>query len=1312
MDPLSRLREESKQQLLGGANTGSSPLAPMNQNQDELGYLEGFAKNAMWSVGPSMVGVAPTENLTRWQIENPGSDFVSSMLGFAVPYAGWARATSGTNALARGVQNAMNRAAPLANMGTNPVSTAAVREIVRFAPLEAARVASAPVLGPMFEENFGGEYRGAWDVAKSATTDLVLGGAIGGIFGGLSAYGRKLQKKRGLRPGADLNAPLQIQLRQMNDAVKNGQVTAESLEIVNAAKNRVKRNIVEESAADNKYFGNAEVNKELGQLFTPKAKTRYRVGKINSKALFRSDRIASVLEEFPEDWEAYAKFPRIIQSRRTGNAEKNLKNDKATLELLNKLPNGGGGTRWQWVDSESTFVVSKKLTDTDWLVFKTDKPDMFLPEEAAWKGAMEKHSQATFGSEVGELPTNTGSDIWDYGQKLQQDLPFVDWRGLDSKKSAFTETTKEFMTKMGLKPYEGTGEAMRRAGLFVRRYMAPAQLQTTDNPVANKIRIVAKEMLERGEQLAQRSTLGAPKRTAGNQREQAFLGPKWDDNGSIAARAREIGKNSEEWDGLIKTIQSGQGWRHGIKQYGLTERGVQLLRKIEAEDLRLSKSIQAAERASGKPLDKIFKPRENHFMLSRTWKGSWRVPVYNSRGNLVYIAGGNTKREAEKIADTMVAEKEGWRRSLAMNSTEMQDIELLKKLQEKDVDFKEAMRMQQRMTTPKPGTPGTFKARQDVEGYQTEYSVDDFIRSMISHARRYRRYEAEVAIESIFKKDFQSLQWDDPEAYKTLMQRMEKMYGREGEISKAINEAFDVPLSGLLGKNSASRIVGAANKTLYRYALGFMNTGYAIATMATFIQTAFPMMQLINTLALNAPQRLAKYTTYQPVFSEKGARMLGAIDSFKIAKEAWRVLGDPDDALWKNLNRAAEEGVTDPRFIDEWVGQTAVNKQRFKGLLNGEEGFSKWIAAAADTMPAVMERGARGHSFAMGHQFYKDVMGVTDPELLYRLAKDFTEKTQYMYSAGDRAQIFNGPLGGMFGLFKNWMSHYMGWMLAYTGEAIAYNNWKPLLWMMAGTSAVGGVGALPFIGTADDLSKAFNDEGMLISLYEMQGGVDPEGINWADTIYYGLPSLFGASIQGTVSAPLADPGADIVRMMSFAHLQQAQKMVAAWGPVTDAMEAEGRYFLADQEARRALLNALAPKTFVRQAQAWESDTLRSMNTGNALVTGMSPIQRIMWGMSLNPKEVEAQFEISRELWRNQEKRKERVGYYGQQLANMYQANELGGVKRLMFRATVEGIPLDSIQRSAQARMKRQQTGIIEAQFDAAVQVRMRELGIL
>lgn len=1280
------------------------------------GYLDNFARSALWEMGPGLVGVQPPLNLERWQAENPGSAFASGMLGLAVPYLGWAKATTGTGRIATHVNRWMNKAAPLSNMGSMPIRTAAAREIIRFAPLEAARVATAPILGPAFEREFGGEYRGAWDVAQSAASDLVLGGAVGGIFGGLSAYGRKLQKKRGIRTGADLNAPLQVQLRQMRQAWDEGKVNLEQQELYQGGINRLKRAVVEESAPQGQYFATPELNARLSDMFTPKAKTKFRVGKLSSANLYQRDRILDALEGMPEDWEAYAKFPRIVQARKTGNVAKNEKNLKAVNELVGRLRNGEGSTRWDWLEEENTFVIAKRLTDTDWITFKSDKPDLFLPENAGWKRVMEEGSVATFGKQIGELPTNTGSEIWDYGMKLQEEIPFVDWRGLDSKKGAFGETVREFAAKTGFKPYEGTSEGMRRAGLFVRRYLAPAQLQTTDNPLANKIRIVAKEMLEHGEQKAQRSMLGTPTKRAGSQMKSSFFGPEWADNGSVAARARALYKSPEEWDGFIKTIQSGRGWRYGVNQYGLTERAVQLLRQIEIEDKALADSIIAAQRAAGVAENKIFKPKEHHFMLSRTWKGNNRVLIYNDKGNLVYIAGGNTKSEAEGIAESIIAQQaekgKKWRATQVHNTSETQDMELLKKLVYEDADFRTAMKMQQQMIRTKAGQPGTFKQRQDVAGFQTEFDENDFIRAMIQHARRYRKFEAETSIRAMFKKDFQRLQFDDPEAYTTLLQRLEKMFGQEGQVTQAINQAFDTVLAPVLGKNSASRIVGTANKLLYRYALGFANIGYAVATLGTFVQTAFPMMQLVNTLALNAPERLAKYTTYQPVFSEKGARMLGTIDSLKIAKGAWSALGNPDEALRRNLQRAAEEGVTDPRFIDEWVGQTAVNKQRFKGILEGKEPFSRFIEAVADTLPAITERHARGHTFAMGHLFYKDIMGVRDPEVLFRLAKDFTEKTQYMYSAGDRAQIFNGPLGGMFGLFKNWMSHYMGWMFAYMGEAAQYGNWKPLLWMMAGTTSIGGIGALPFIGTADDIQASFNNDTMLMQLYKMQGGADPDGINLADAIYYGLPSLLGVSIQGTVSAPLADPGADIIRMMSFAHLQQAQKIGNAFGPVVDSMEANGQYFLSDPEARRALLNALAPKTIIRMAQAFEGPDLRSMNTGNTMVTGLSPIQRALWAGSLNPKEVEAQFQIGRELWNDQNKMRERVGYYGQQLANMYEARDLQEVRRLMIRAMAEGIPMDSIQRSAEARRARSQKGLIEAQFDEAVVRRMEMLGIL
>ena len=1298
---------------------GSGGFTPLGGSSDSLGrWLGNAVTNAFWQMGPGLVGVKEPFELSRWQAENPTSSMVSSMLGLAVPYLGWARATSGVGALGRTVGGLMERVAPISGMASMPVRTAAAREIIRFAPFEAGRVALAPALGPAFEDTFGGDYQGVGDVARGAGTDLVLGGALGGIFGGLSAYGRKVIKRRGIRPGANLNSPLQQQLREINQVIARGAVDPEKMAVVEGAKNRIKNLIVEESAPEGRYFEDEELNNSLGQLFTPKAKTKFRVGKLTSKNLYRSRAILDTLESFPEDWQQFVKFPRIVQSRLTGDRVKNAKNEKAVKGMLSRLRNGNESVRWEYVKSENTFVVGKKLTDTDWIVFKTDSPGVFLPEEEAWKEAMEKTSAATFGKQLGELPQDTGSELWDYAQQLQKEIPFVDWRGLKTTKGAVAETAKELLAKSGFKPYEGTGEALRRAGLFVRRYMAPAQLQTTDNPIANRIRIVSKEVFERGDQLVQRAILGTPKKTPGSQRKSAFFGPRWENNGSIAARAREIAKSPEEWDGLIKTIQSERGWRYGVKQYGLTERGVQLLRLIEREDKRLSDSIIAAQRASGIPEEQLFRPKENHFMLSRTWKGSWRVPVYNTKGNLVYISGGNTKSEAEAIAEEVIrqakARGDTLRAGTSISTSEAQDIEMLSKLVTEDVDFAKAMRIQQELVRPttKAGKPGTFKQRSGVEGYQIEFDSEDFIRSLINHARRYRRYEAEITTKAMFKKDLERLQWDDPEAYITIMERLDKLYGNDGKISKAINNAFDTVLSGVLGKNSASRIVGQANKLLYRYALGFGNIGYAVATMGTFIQTAFPMMHLINTLALNAPERLAKYTTYHPVFSAKGARMLGVVDSLKIAKEAWSALGNPDSVLWKNLQRSAEEGVTDPRFIDEWVGQTAINKQRFKSIFESKEPFSRFLELIADTLPATMERGSRAHTFAMGHLFYRDIMGVTDPEVLFRLSKDFTEKTQYMYSAADRPQIFNGPLGSMFGLFKNWMAHYTGWMLAYAGEAVNHGNWKPFLWMMAGTGSVGGLGALPFIGLAEDVSKAFSGDGILMNLYEMQGSADTEGVNWADALYYGLPSLLGVSIQGTVSAPLADPGADIVRMFSFGMWDQGQKLARAIGPTIDAMEAEGLYFLRDQEARRALLNAFAPKTLVRIAQAWEGPNLRSMNTGNMQIKGLSPVERILWASSVNPTRIERHFEISRELWNDQNKMRERVGYYGQQLANMYEERNLHEVRRLMVRATAEGIPLDAIQRSAQSRMKRTNQGLIEAQFDEAVVRRMQLLGIL
>src|SRR6056297_2633618 len=110
-------------------------------------WLESFARSALWEMGPGMVGVAPPFQLEQWQMDNPGSSFVSSMLGLAVPYAGWAKATTGAGRLATAISKPMERFAPLSNKANAPFKTGFAREAIRFAPLEAARVATAPVLG-------------------------------------------------------------------------------------------------------------------------------------------------------------------------------------------------------------------------------------------------------------------------------------------------------------------------------------------------------------------------------------------------------------------------------------------------------------------------------------------------------------------------------------------------------------------------------------------------------------------------------------------------------------------------------------------------------------------------------------------------------------------------------------------------------------------------------------------------------------------------------------------------------------------------------------------------------------------------------------------------------------------------------------------------------------------------------------------------------------------------------------------------------------------------------------------------------------
>ena len=534
-------------------------------------------------------------------------------------------------------------------------------------------------------------------------------------------------------------------------------------------------------------------------------------------------------------------------------------------------------------------------------------------------------------------------------------------------------------------------------------------------------------------------------------------------------------------------------------------------------------------------------------MLSRTWEGNYRTPVY--KGNkLIYIAGGTNPKQSAKLASE-VAEGQGWRLGETMHTNAMQDLDLLKRLAETDFDYLRAMRMQRNLNDkPSSSTPGTFDKRQGVEGYRQQFNADELTASLVGHASRYRRYEAEQGYKALFSSDFERLVKSDSDIAGRLKSRLNAMFGIRGEFDIALNKVIDKsPIGAVLGADSASRIVQSLSKYTYQTALGFVNFGYATATLATFMQTSIPMMKYINTLAMQAPERLGKYVSYQPVFSADGmgATMMGSIDAMKIAKGAMSEMGRPDELLMRNLYRGAAEGKTDPGFLAEYVGQSSAGFGRFKDIWNGKNPISGTLNEVGSFIPGTTERLSRVHSFTMGHIFYRDIMNVRDPDTLYRLAAEFTDLAQFQYGRSHKPMVFDGPLGQMLGLFKTFVSNYIGWMSVYAGEGIKHNNWAPLMWQMGGTAAIGGAGALPLIGVADSIGKAFgeNDRGTLEAIRNAMGGKDDEWGNYgSNVIWYGLPGLIGASIQGTVQAPFANPVEDTLRLLSSAQLDQAIKM--------------------------------------------------------------------------------------------------------------------------------------------------------------------------
>lgn len=1255
----------------------SKKLGAQYQSQNKISWTEGAARSALWSI-PGLIGVDPPDDLQRWQAENPGSAFTSEMLATLPTYGAWLKG-------ARNIPKIAKAAGKAEDAFKLPFLKGAAREAVYWAPFEGGRLALGAAAGEEIAKGLGSSYQGTGELLGETAFGMGVGSVLGGTFDTLRSVGKTL-KKTPSTPGVDIDAPVQLQIRQLRENLTAGKIDPEFLPEAQgrltelAAQARAEKGV--------KYSGESDINRLFRVGGTKGIRREPLI--VNSK--LSQGKLKTIEEKvgFTEGFEADVRFPRVIS----------ISDKSATTQIrrvLGKMDKVEEGTWLKREGEEGLFTLVKKIeggkkfeAGDQFVAFQTDQPGKFLPGHAKFAN-LQSSRAAWYAGKKTETPI--GNMIYDEGVNVKGGISVEDLRGLEDSKGNLVKLTDSFMEKTGLgKVADETGELRRTTGQFVRSYVAPAMFQFS-HPLARRAFVTARSTFEKAQGIAEERLLGARRLDTSNIYKAVVKGGADFDPNSPFALMEKVAKDKVQWGKFLNAVEERMTIADAADQLGLNPDTIALMKSLKKlDDILTSETQQIETVVKGKP---TFAPLENHYGLSRTWKGDWRVPVYDESGRLRYVGAG-TRAEALASADQAVNQAKEIGRTWKPGSPSLGDWEYDSKLLREFTKSPKGL--------PDGRAPVTFQQRTGVKGYiNTEMSLADAKEILTRNVKQRHRYMARLTVDDLLSKDIDRLMLDNPAEAEQIVKRIQQLSGEQGDIEKWLNKHLDPILGPVLGKESAGKIVGGLNRFMFWTTLGFFNTGYNMANLLSFAQTAFPMMSLLHSIPT---ERARQYFQYFPIDGPNGQHVVGSLNVFKIAGQSFKEMGNPSPQLQKAIFRAAEDGVWAPRFVEEMIGQNAHTAANLRGIFSGDQPITGGLKFIAEAVPATTEKFARAQSFTMGYIYGRDVLGVVDEDKLYRFAKEFTEKTQYLYSTADRANIITGPLGSAFGLFKNWMMHYIGWWMMYAQEGVKYGNWKPFLWANASTGVLGGIGGLgPLTYMADRASEWMSDESLMFNTYEMFG---PEA---ADIVYFGLPSMLGFSLQAQMQAPFTDPGRDAGYMFSLAYTQTAKNLSRTFGAALDSWQATGEVPLKDGDVVRGLFRSLAPKNIYRMTQL-SGNQILSSSTGNPNVDGLGPGAKAMFMMGLNPTQVERNYAVAGELWRNEKARKEKIAAFGDAWADAKEGKDYREARMVLSRAAAQGLSVDSVIKSGLIRLSKNEEALLDRQFSEESVLPYQRIGMV
>jgi hypothetical protein len=1277
-----------------GMTAAPQAQAPLPQ----AGYLPNLLTSAIRSGTSEMVGlpgewvqgvtgVSPQQN-DAWRNENWWSSLGSQLVGGSVPYIAAAVATpplAATSTAARllpSIANLYSREAML----SRPVATTLGRFAAEVVPFEAARLAATPMLGGDLEE-----------VAASAGINLAATGLLGAAFGGLRALrsGAASQEIERLLAdrvdGYNINAPPQEQLDALTRALPNFETNLDLRRLMEANIESASLRVRIEEPKGQTFLGDLEgltqdrVSKDLNRLFRwhSSKEGELRVSTLSNTASGYDSQAAwrAVVDEIglPERWDTITQFPRVVEPLNVNQADRiNSNLEKALIDV-------GDGWYIRRQANDDMFVLARKLQNNRWFITRTNDPNAIVPNAPAFR-RNERLSRFVGGKEddvfrkaaLAQVEDAAGTPVLKNSQEMTDAMPALTrvdrarWDMLELVGNKLGNPTKE---------YRETAGSMWQG---IKNVAAPAMAQFSKAPLASWVYTHARSTFEMAQGRGRRWLYGDVK-VDGAPVKALFRGATAQGGlrGSFEQlRQADVPALTRFWyaqtylrqelpDAIKYALDGIDPSRHIPIRTFLDD-----LMKVQGSVLD---EILATEAAVGQRLSR----RDDLYGFAHVWPGEWRQRVIENN-KTVFIAGGYTKEQAYQTAKKW-AERNGAR--LDPNGPFMSDregdlqtaLELLRARRTAPTKFKatEPSNLERRQKTPVGGYIGDpdLPAPKLEELWKVlENDIQTKMQNIASLVIE-RRYNKGMMAE-IATRHGQGVA-------NALATRMNDMAGRQTAVSRWQNKALS-SLDPVLGKNSATKIAGGWNAVETHFNLFFGNIGYVAANALSFIQTVAPKLSLTRQmLARGESSRAFALYDFAPALTTEGAKGAAAVmNPWKLAMGALRDMQSPSPEARQYFARAVREGAIAPKMFDEYLGENARIWTSVKKMAQGEEPVLNAARAAAgfnSYVPVKVEELTRGHTFFVGLRM-AEAMGLQG-EAAYQMGKQFTLRTMYGYAQSDRPRMFTGPTGMVFGLFKNWMFHYLADFGMYSREAMR-GNFNGLLWATGGAATIGGLGGVPLYALIDNFQKMFTKEPLMQTLYEGVGDT-----RTGDALYFGLPALLGISMQGSASAPFNDPIRDITFMANVAALDRVQKIGKLGGEAWNEWARGGNNPLGSDRFWDLAAYALGPRTAYKAFAQVEEGALRSIRNGRPIIEGISDLEAGLNMVGLTPTRIARAWEVSDSLWSDQEKRKARTSAYADVYFQAMQRGDGPTMTNTITRAVEQGVDISAVMQGALQRQR-------------------------